>query len=139
MLENVYWSTNFSTFLSLRVRYAGGSKTKMCEAIHTVDLTSTKPEHGSRAVRARGFENFLYACSSRGFDTLPSNSGRCPLSFSAGSSKIKIRTSSPYKAKLALYGDEVPILILEPANGSKQRFLYLAIIYNYLFRFLMNL
>ena len=32
---------------------------------------------------------------------------------SAGSSKIKIRTSSPYKAELALYGDEVRILIFD--------------------------
>jgi hypothetical protein len=39
---------------------------------------------------------------------------RCyPLSFSAGSSKIKIRTSSPYNANLALYGDEVRILIFD--------------------------
>jgi len=32
---------------------------------------------------------------------------------SAGSSKFKIRTSSPYKANLALYGDEVRILIFD--------------------------
>jgi hypothetical protein len=32
---------------------------------------------------------------------------------SAGSSKIKIRTTSPYKAQLALYGDEVRILIFD--------------------------
>ena len=100
--------------------YAGGSKTKMCEA--TVYLNSTKSAHDSRVARARGFINFLHACSSRGFDSLPSNSGRCPLSFSAGSSKIKIRTSSRYKAKLALYGDEVRILIFDdPAESEREQ------------------
>ena len=35
-------------------------------------------------------------------------------------SKIKIRTSSPYKAKLALYGDEVRILIFDdPAEQER--------------------
>jgi hypothetical protein len=39
--------------------------------------------------------------------------GRFRLYSSAGSSKIKIRTSSPYKAQLALYGGEVRILIFD--------------------------
>ena len=48
------------------------------------------------------------------------NLGRCSLSLSAGSSKIKIRTSSPYKANLALYGDEVRILIFDdPAENER--------------------
>jgi hypothetical protein len=48
------------------------------------------------------------------------NLGRCPLSLSAGSSKIKIGTSSPYKANLALYGDEVRILIFDdPAENER--------------------
>jgi hypothetical protein len=40
----------------------------------------------------------------RGFDSLPSldpDRGRCPLSFSAGSSKIKIRTSSRHNVQSA--------------------------------------
>ena len=62
------------------------------------------------------------AARPRAFDSLPSQDpdpGRCPLSFSAGSSKIKIRTSSPYKAKLALYGDEVRILNFEDPAEPK--------------------
>jgi hypothetical protein len=39
--------------------------------------------------------------------------GRCPLSFTAGSSKIKIRTSSRNKAQLALLHDEVRISIFD--------------------------
>ena len=46
--------------------------------------------------------------------------GRCLLSLSAGSSKIKIGTSSPYKANLALYDDEVRILIFDdPAENER--------------------
>jgi hypothetical protein len=59
----------------------------------------------------------------RGFDRLPSpdpDLGPCGFSSSAGSSKIKIRTSSPYKAQLALYGDEVRILNFDdPAELEK--------------------
>jgi len=62
------------------------------------------------------------AARPRGFDSLPSQNpdpGRCPLSFSAGSSKIKIRTSSRHKANLALWRDEVRILIFDdPAELS---------------------
>ena len=52
----------------------------------------------------------------RVFDSLPSqdpNPGRYEFFSLVGSSKIKIRTSSPYKANLALYGDEVRILIFD--------------------------
>jgi hypothetical protein len=46
--------------------------------------------------------------------------GRCPLSFSAGSSKIKIRTSSRHRANLALWRDEVRILIFDdPAENER--------------------
>ena len=66
------------------------------------------------------------AARPRGFDSLPSQDpdpGRCPLSFSAGSSKNKIRTSSRHKANLALWRDEVRILSFDdPAeNGRGQR------------------
>jgi hypothetical protein len=56
------------------------------------------------------------AARPRGFDSLPSQDpdrGDCRSYSSARSSKIKIRTSSPYKAKVALYGDEVRILIFD--------------------------
>ena len=56
------------------------------------------------------------AARPRGFDSLPSpdqDPGRCPLSSSAGSSKIKIRISSCSKARLALLHDEVGILIFD--------------------------
>ena len=56
------------------------------------------------------------------FDSLPSldpDRGRCTLSFSAGSSKIKIRTSSRHKARLALWREEVRILIFDdPAENE---------------------
>jgi hypothetical protein len=39
--------------------------------------------------------------------------GRCDYFSSAGSSKIKIRTSSWHKSQLALFRDEVRILIFE--------------------------
>jgi hypothetical protein len=87
-------------------------------------LTGTELAHQARAAVVRGIskifeKKFMHrarAARPRAFDSLPSpdpDSGRCPLYSSAGSSKIKIRTSSPYKAKLALYGDEVRILIFE--------------------------
>jgi hypothetical protein len=50
------------------------------------------------------------AARPRGFDSLPSldpDPGRCQLSSSAGASKIKIPTSSPYKANLASYSSTV--------------------------------
>ena len=56
------------------------------------------------------------AARPRAFDSLPSQDpdcGRCPLYSSAGSSKIKIRTSSCNKARLALLHDEVRILIFD--------------------------
>ena len=56
------------------------------------------------------------AARRRGFDSLPSldpDPGRRDLSCSAGSSKIKIRTSSSHKAQLALWLDEVRILIFD--------------------------
>jgi hypothetical protein len=56
------------------------------------------------------------AARPRAFDSLPSHDpdpGRCQSCGSAGSSKIKIRTSSPYKDQLALYGDEVRFLIFD--------------------------
>ena len=63
------------------------------------------------------------AARPRGFDCLPSQDpdpGRCDSYSSAGSSKIKIQTSSPYKAQLALYGDEVRILIFDdPAENER--------------------
>ena len=52
----------------------------------------------------------------RGFDSLPSQDpdlGRCDVSCSAESSKIKIRTSSWHKADLALCHGEVRILIFD--------------------------
>jgi hypothetical protein len=64
-----------------------------------------------------------FAAWPRGFDSLPSQDpdrGRCPLSFSAGSSKIKIRTSSRHKANLALWREEVRILIFDdPAENER--------------------
>ena len=45
--------------------------------------------------------------------------GCCHACSSAGSSKIKIRTSSTYKSKLALYGDEVRILNFEDPAEPK--------------------
>ena len=61
----------------------------------------------------------------RGFDSLPSQDpdlGRCPLYSSAGSSKIKIRTSSWHKAQLALCHDEVRILIFDdPAENEREQ------------------
>ena len=58
------------------------------------------------------------AARPRGFDSLPSqdpNGGRCGsyTCSSAGSSKIKIRTSSRHKANLVLWRDEVRILIFD--------------------------
>ena len=48
------------------------------------------------------------------------NLGCYGFSSSAGSSKIKIRTSSPYEANWDLYGDEVQILIFDdPAELEK--------------------
>jgi hypothetical protein len=61
--------------------------------------------------------------------------GRCRLYSSAGSSKVKIRTSSPYKAQLALYGDEVRILIFDdPAElyrRQRPKFRSAQLDYNY--------
>ena len=56
------------------------------------------------------------AARPRGFDSLPSQDpdpGRCRSYSSAGSSKIKIRTSSRNKLNLALLRDEVRILIFD--------------------------
>ena len=56
------------------------------------------------------------AARPRRFDSLPSQDpdpGRCPVYSSAVSSKIKIRTSSRHKAQLALWRDEVRILIFD--------------------------
>ena len=56
------------------------------------------------------------AARPRAFDSLPSQDpdpGRCQSYSSAGSAKIKIRTSSGHKAKLALCQDEVRILIFD--------------------------
>jgi hypothetical protein len=48
--------------------------------------------------------------------------GRCRFASSAGSSKIKIRTSSRHKAQLALCLDEVRILIFDdPAELAKRQ------------------
>jgi hypothetical protein len=47
--------------------------------------------------------------------------GRCPISFSAGSSKIKIRTSSCSQANLALLHDEVQILIFDDPAELERR------------------
>ena len=49
--------------------------------------------------------------------------GRCQSSCSAGSSKIKIWTSSRHKARRSLYGDEVRILIFDDPGelGDSQR------------------
>jgi hypothetical protein len=64
-----------------------------------------------------------YAARPRGFDSLPSqdpNGGRCPHSFSVMRSKIKIRTSSRHNAQLALWRDEVRILIFDdPAENER--------------------
>jgi hypothetical protein len=89
-------------------------------------LTGTELAHQARAAVARGIslifgkKNSCIARARRGaaraFGSLPSQDpdpGRCLLYSSAGSSKIKIRTSSPYKARLGLYGDEVRILIFD--------------------------
>jgi hypothetical protein len=52
-----------------------------------------------------------------------SKNGRCPLSFSAGSSKIKIWTSSSNKTQLALCHDEVRILIFDdPAENERGKY-----------------
>ena len=65
------------------------------------------------------------AARPRGFDSLPSQDpdpGRCPLYSSAGSSKIKIRTSLANKAQLALdlLANEVRILIFDdPAENER--------------------
>ena len=58
------------------------------------------------------------AARPRGFDSLPShdpNGGRRDsyMYSSAGSSKTKIRTSSRHKVQLALWRDEVRILIFD--------------------------
>jgi hypothetical protein len=56
------------------------------------------------------------AARPHGFDSLPPQDpdpGRCDFYSSAGSSKIKIRTSSRHKAQLALRLDEVRILIFD--------------------------
>ena len=68
----------------------------------TVFLAAKKSMHSARGARA-GFHKFSYfplhgtrAARAHGFDSLPSlnsNPGRCPLSCSAGSSKINIRSS----------------------------------------------
>jgi hypothetical protein len=53
---------------------------------------------------------------------------RLPLSFSVGSLEIKIRTSSPYKARRALYmyGDEVRILFFDDsAENEREKCTYL--------------
>ena len=54
---------------------------------------------------------------------LEQNFGRCDVSCSAGSSKIKIRTLSCNKAQLALLHDEVRILIFDrmTQNQASQR------------------
>ena len=70
--------------------------------ITTVELARTKLAHRTRAAVARGI--------------LPSpdpDPGRCQASSSAGSSKIKIRTSLWHKATSALCHDEVRILIFD--------------------------
>ena len=63
------------------------------------------------------------AARPRGFDSLPSQDpdpGRCPLYSSAGSSKIKIRTSLANKAQLALLANEVRILIFDDATENER-------------------
>ena len=61
------------------------------------------------------------AARPRAFDSLPSQDpdpGRCDSYSSAGSSKIKIRTSLANKAQLALLANEVRILIFDdPAEN----------------------
>ena len=103
----------------------GGSMCRSC----TVELTGTELAHQARAaVAARrmraGFRKFskknsCNARARRGRAGLKgprpdlTMTGRCDYYSSAGSSNIKIRTSSPYKAKFAIYGDEVRILIFD--------------------------
>jgi hypothetical protein len=61
------------------------------------------------------------AARPRAFDSLPSQDpdpGRCDSYSSAGSSKIKIRTSLANRAQLALLANEVRILIFDdPAEN----------------------
>jgi hypothetical protein len=69
---------------------------------------------GPQSGCARDFVNFRgknHASRAQGPDL--TMTGRCQLSSSAGSSKIKIRTSSCSKANLALLHDEVRILIFD--------------------------
>jgi hypothetical protein len=74
-------------------------------------FSKTKIMHRARAARPPGFNNL---------PSMDPNRGRCPLAFSAGSSKIKIRTSSRHNAKFALCLDEVRILIFDdPAKNER--------------------
>ena len=64
------------------------------------------------------------AARPRGFDCLPSQDpdpGRCDSYGSAGTSKLKIRTSSRHKANLALWRDEVRILIFDDTAELYER------------------
>ena len=80
---------------------------------------------GFRKFSKKKFMHRARAARPRVFDSLPSqdpNRGRCHRWFSVMRSKIKIRTSSPYKAQLALYGDEVRILIFDdPAELYRRK------------------
>ena len=64
-----------------------------------------------------------YSCTTTGTRSILSswikqNFGRFRLSSSAGSSKIKIRTSSRHKANWALWRDEVRILIFDDPSKN---------------------
>jgi hypothetical protein len=69
--------------------------------------------HRARAARPRAFDSLPF---------LDPDPGRCRSYSSAGSSKIKVRTSSRHKAQLALLHDEVRILIFDdPAELEKSQ------------------
>ena len=64
------------------------------------------------------------AARPRAFDSLPSQDpdcGRCPLYSSAGSSKIKIRTSSCSKANLALLWSKTKFSIINTKKQIKNK------------------
>ena len=91
---------NYNTHRRPRVQYG-------CVCTHTLKCRiKWGTRHTHLVAPSMRFTSILLSWAER-------NSGRCQCSCSAGSSKIKIRTSSCYKACWASLLDEVRILIFD--------------------------